>query len=155
MQHPDTLARASLDTVCACMPAGQQPARAPVEARRHLIGLAEALPEAVQQAAQRALEDLIEQRFGPQERRAQEVPALAAPALPDIHALLDAAIGDAFATTFDGSDHQAQAIAEHARSEARRVIREHADRLSWIARLRLRGLAKRMIARELEQLFAG
>lgn len=155
MSKAEILAQEALDTVCENMPEKLQPSRAPVEARRFLLDTAQALPETQRDRAHEALETLIEARFGPQD--VPETPPLASiqsSDKPDLESLVEAAIRDAFSTTFDGSKERADTICDRAWSEAQRVLKQHGTFLGLIGKWRLKRLAREIIARERAQLFS-
>lgn len=153
MTSPDGLAREAFDTICNAMPTDLQPARAPVEARRHLLGLTENLPERHQKKAHAALERLIEERFGSQE--VQPRPPAAVTALekdaPSLETDLAFAVGDAFATTFDGTVEMADEISKGAWATCERVMEMH--KLTLFARWRARRKCRTLIADERARLF--
>lgn len=155
MTSPEAYARESLELICESMPADLQSARAPVEARRHLLGLTEHLPAAEREAAGEALEVLIEERFGPQGIPLSSPSVTPTPMKPteeSIWAMMELAVGNAFSTTFDGSKARADFIAAHARDEAGRVLEAHRGDVGFFARRRLKARARKLIADETTRL---
>jgi len=153
MTSPSALARAALDTICEAMPADLQPAHAPVEARRHLIGMIEPLPRRQQDLAIAELERLIDLRFGPQGLPSRSTPS--PPPVPDqamsVEDDLALAVADAFSTTFDGTTERAEAISRRAMTECERVLKNHG--VGIVGRWRARRLCRALIADERAQLF--
>lgn len=154
MTTPADLAREAFDTICEAMPSDLQQGRAPVEARRLLAERLDELPVTARDAARDELETLIEERFGSQElplrRNVPKLPQSdnGAASLEDD---LSLAVADAYATTFDGSEEQADVLSRRAFSECERVFKSH--RLGFLDRWRARRLCRKLIAEERKRLF--